>query len=702
MTTPVERLSGLVVGVVESVAPDQVRVLLELDTPHSTALNAGVPAGFPRLNAYVLVPNEAGATVAYITWMGIERSPFPKRIGLKDFGLIDLPFPLRKMSLSPVGTLTSRRDRISGTTVYELSRGVIAFPSVGDQVLIPTPSQVEAIVGARDDDRRVRIGCSPMGSNAAIMVDPDKIFGRHLAVLGNTGSGKSCTVAGLIRWSMVAAEKAIQDAGKTGVPNGRFIVLDLNGEYARAFADRKDELRLFRVPPVVEGERPLDVPAWLWSGHEWTAVAHAQPGAQRPLLMQGLRELKAGQTEGVPREAMIRRYLGSYSIRISAMLNTGTHAFAGAPRPRFECARLLETLASDCFQFAGEVQEPASGALAAIATTTTGAVDRRRSGQYFNDFSVADLEAVRSALDTLAQTLPDIGQAAPISEDAPQFFDVNILAEHLDRVATEQGGNLAGFIATLGLRIRGMLADPRLGAVIGRDPPTSFETWLKDYVGENGASNGQIAVVDLSLVPSEIVHIVVSVLARLIFESLQRYRRSHPKGLTLPTVLVLEEAHTFVRRGQDDDGPASSPTQLCREVFERIAREGRKFGLGLVLSSQRPSELSPTVLAQCNTFLLHRIVNDADQNLVARLVPDNVGGLLRELPSLPSRQAVLLGWAAPIPVLVEVDELPDAHRPQSADPDFWKVWTLTEERDVDWDAISNAWIGVPPGREPEE
>ena len=702
MTTPVERLSGLVVGVVESVAPDEVRVLLELDTPHSTALNAGVPAGFPRLNGYVLVPNEAGATVAYITWMGIERSPFPKRIGLKDFGLIDLPFPLRKMSLSPVGTLTSRRDRTSGATVYELSRGVIAFPSVGDQVLIPTPSQVEAIVGARDDDKRVRIGSSPMGSNAAIMVDPDKIFGRHLAVLGNTGSGKSCTVAGLIRSSMVAAEKAIQDAGKTGVPNGRFIVLDLNGEYARAFADRKDELRLFRVPPVVEGERPLDVPAWLWSGHEWTAVAHAQPGAQRPLLMQGLRELKAGQVEGVPREAMIRRYLGSYSIRISAMLNTGTHAFAGAARSRFECARLLETLASDCLRFAGEVQGPASGELAAIATMTTGVVNSRRSGQYFNDFSVADLETVRSALDTLAQTLPDIGQAAPNSEDAPQFFDVNRLAEHLDQVATEQGGNLAGFIATLGLRIRGMLADPRLGAVIGRDPPTSFETWLKDYVGESGASNGQIAVVDLSLVPTEVVHIVVSVLARLIFESLQRYRRSHPKGLTLPTVLVLEEAHTFVRRGQDDDGPASSPTQLCREVFERIAREGRKFGLGLVLSSQRPSELSPTVLAQCNTFLLHRIVNDADQNLVARLVPDNVGGLLRELPSLPSRQAVLLGWAAPIPVLVEVDELPDPHRPQSADPDFWKVWTLTEERDVDWDAISNAWTGVPPGREPEE
>jgi hypothetical protein len=693
MATPIERLANLVVGEVESVSPDEVRVLLELDAPHATALNTGTPAPFPRLNGYVLIPNEAGATVAYITWIGIERSPYPKRAGLKDFGLVDLPFPLRKMTVSPVGTLTSRWDRASTTTKYELSRGVVAFPSVGDQVLMPTPEQIEAIVGARDSDKRVRIGTSPMASNAVIMVDPDKLFGRHLAVLGNTGSGKSCTVAGLIRWSLEAAAKSIKDADKDGAPNARFIVLDPNGEYAKAFADQKDKLRLFRVPPVTAGERPLDVPAWLWSGHEWTAVAHAQPGAQRPLLMQGLRELKSGRMEGVPREAMIRRYLVSYATRISAMLNSGTQAFAGATRQRFECARLLETVASDCAQFAGEVEEPTSNSVAEIATTAAAVVDSRRSGQFFNDFSVRDLESIRDALDALTRALPDLGDAAPVSEDEPLFFDVNMLAEHLERVATEQGGNLAGFISTLGLRIRGMLADPRLGAVIGRDPPTSFDDWLKDYVGDDGASNGPLAVIDLSLVPSEVVHIVVAVLARLIFEALQRYRRVHPMGLPLPTVLVLEEAHTFIRRGMEDEGPAATPAQLCRETFERIAREGRKFGLGLVLSSQRPFELSPTVLAQCNTFMLHRIVNDADQNLVARLVPDNVGGLLRELPSLPSRQAILLGWATPIPVLVEVDELPEEQRPRSADPDFWSVWTLAKERAVDWSAVAKTWSG---------
>jgi len=129
---------------------------------------------------------------------------------------------------------------------------------------------------------------------------------------------------------------------------------------------------------------------------------------------------------------------------------------------------------------------------------------------------------------------------------------------------------------------------------------------------------------------------------------------------------------------------------MCAKVFEKIAREGRKFGLGLVLSSQRPSELSPTVLSQCNSFLLHRISNDRDQELVNKLVPDNLRGLLRELPSLPSRNAILLGWASELPVSVQMNYLKEEHRPQSNDPDYWNVWT-NKERVVNWKAIADDW-----------
>ncbi|CAG9243823.1 ATP-binding protein [Paraburkholderia caribensis] len=697
MTSPIEQLAELVIGTVESVSPNEIRVALEMNAPQATALNAGAPASFPRLNGYVLVPNEAGATVCYINWVGVERASFPKGIGSKEVGLIDLPFPARKMAVSPVGTLTTLRDKGVRNIRFELSRGVIAFPSVGDQVLMPTPEQVSAIVGSKESDKRVRIGTSPMAANAAIMVNPDKIFGRHLAVLGNTGSGKSCSVAGLIRWSLAAARKERAEHGlEDHRPNSRFIVLDPNGEYARAFRDFGDDLRLFRVPPIEGGVRPLDVPAWTWNGHEWASVAHAQPGVQRPMLFQGIRELKSGQTEGIPREAVIRRYLVSYAVRVGALLAQGTQAFAGAPAARFQCARMLETIAGDVTQFAASIADAAvRTSLTGIATVANNVINSRRSGQYFNDFSVSDLESVRDALTQTADPLPDLASTAPVGEDAPRPFDVTLLADHLERVAIEQGGNVAAFVSTLGLRIKAMLADQRLGSVIARDPPTTFSAWLEDYVGNDGAANGPLAIVDLSLVPSDVVHVVVAVLSRLVFESLQRYRRQRPDGKALPTVLVLEEAHTFVRRGRDDDASITSPAQLCREVFERIAREGRKFGLGLVLSSQRPSELSPTVLAQCNTFMLHRIVNDSDQDLVGRLVPDNVGGLLRELPSLPSRQAILLGWATPIPVLVEVDELPNEQRPQSDDPDYWDVWTGRSERTVDWNAIARDWSGAP-------
>jgi DNA helicase HerA-like ATPase len=302
------------VGTVESVSPNEIRVVLDLDAPQAIALNAGEPQRFPRINGFVLVPNETGSLVGVVAWLGVERSPYPKRTGLRDFGLVDLPYPLRKMAVVPLGTLKSRL--VDGTLHYELHRGVAGFPSVGDPVHLPTSSELRALVEARDADRRVTIGTSPLGANAAVSVDPDKLFGRHLAILGNTGSGKSCSVAGLIRWSLQAAEGGRLDP--SAPTNARFIVLDPNGEYRQTFADLAN-VRLFEVNTNpgsdVEGPDadPLRVPAWMWDSHEWAAFAQAAAGTQRPLLVQGLRNMRAGATlEGGPgarlaRLASIRR-----------------------------------------------------------------------------------------------------------------------------------------------------------------------------------------------------------------------------------------------------------------------------------------------------------------------------------------------------------------------------------------------------------
>ncbi|SDF82733.1 ATP-binding protein [Sporomusa acidovorans] len=256
----------------------------------------------------------------------------------------------------------------------------------------------------------------------------------------------------------------------------------------------------------------------------------------------------------------------------------------------------------------------------------------------------------------------------------------------LERLAQEQ--NAQQYLDFLIMRVRTMLSDARMSSVIGTEPGIDLTTWLNDYIGNDKPENGNVAIIDLSLVPVDVIHLVVAVISRIIFEALQRYRKVNK--IELPTVIVMEEAHTFIRKFSDANDEIS-PQKMCCQTFERIAREGRKFGLGLLLSSQRPSELSPTVLSQCNTFLLHRIVNDKDQELVKRLIPDNLGSLLSELPVLPTRKAILLGWAAPIPVLLEMNDLDRTKRPNSDDPKFWDVWTGIEKRSIEWQGIVKDW-----------
>ncbi len=205
MSTPIESLSALIIGAVESVSPNEVKILLDISAPSATALNTGVPNPFPRINSYVLIPNETGSLVGIITWIGIEHSNLSKRAGFKDFGIVDLPYPLRKMSITPIGTLIKRISAEKNDFWYELERGVSVFPSVGDAVVLPTQEQLKFIVETHGKDEKLCLGSAPLAADAKVSVDPDKLFGRHLAVLGNTGSGKSCSVAGLIRWSLEAA-----------------------------------------------------------------------------------------------------------------------------------------------------------------------------------------------------------------------------------------------------------------------------------------------------------------------------------------------------------------------------------------------------------------------------------------------------------------------------------------------------------------
>jgi len=672
---------------IDFVSPDEIKVLLDIEAPEGISLNTGTPRPFPRINGYVLAPGEQGYLVAQVEWITVERSQYPKRKGMQDFGLVDLPYPLRKMSLNPLGLLSfagkdGEKDR------YEFKRGVQAYPSVGDPVLLPTQDQLRAIVES-GENRRVKIGVSPLAANAEVRIDPDRLFGRHLAVLGNTGSGKSCSVAGLIRWSMDAARKARNGTD----PNARFIVLDPNGEYASTF-NGIGNIRIFAVDPT-EGVEQLQVPLWFWNSAEWGAFTQASAKTQRPTLIQALRSVRDGSIDAaITPSYNTRRYLRTLVSAVQVERNTGGPWKGAGPAKGFRdrLQKWSTGLVADASFTPRE---------SAALTQLTQYVAQLLGGHQGDWPAIFTRQEVDTLLQNLSQTHSVFGGGAadilPIDADMPRPFTGDQLLR-----SVEANGELMGVsehVETLLMRIRTILSDSRMKSITSDIEGIKLFDWLTNYIGDNEASNGSVTVIDLSLVPAEVVHIITAVIARMTLEALQRYRK-HNAGKTLPTVLVMEEAHTFVRRYLDDAENQNSAA-ICCQVFEKIAREGRKFGLGLVLSSQRPSELSPTVLSQCNSYLLHRISNDRDQELVHRLVPDNLRGLLRDLPSLPSRHAILLGWASELPVLVQINNLPTEQQPKSADPDFWAVWSGDNldkdaggkpiERIIDWPAIAADW-----------
>lgn len=672
MMSPIENSESLRVGTIDFISPDEIKVLLDIEVPNDVTLNTGVPRSFPRINGYVLFSCENGYLVGQINWITIERSQYPKRRGIQDFGIIDLPFPLRIISINPLGVLRYSKQSTTGKIEYEFSRGIDIFPTVGDPAYLPTEEQLKAII-ENGENRRVQIGTSPLCGNAVVSVDPDKLFGRHVAVLGNTGSGKSCSVAGLIRWSIEAAgEKS----------NSRFIILDPNGEYSDCFSDFANVNRFAVEPDAVKNIKQLRVPLWLWNTDEWVAFTQAGGKAQKPTLVQALRSVRDDVQQNY---SQLKGFIKIIAAILKIELKS-TNAFSGGGKTKGFCERLK--IYKDDLAALVDEDSPEKDLCDTLCEKIDFFLNTPANGN--TDWPVFSFDAVsdlyKDFIDAYIQCGGNVNDFLPVDENKPIPFSGENFISSIEANAELMG--TSEYVEIMRMRVQTLLSDKHLKPVISYESNYSLQQWLEDYICPDTEGSSAITIIDLSLLPSEMTHIIASVIARMTLESLQRYRKIN-NGKTLPTTIVMEEAHTFIKR-YNDDTETYSASSTCARIFEKIAREGRKFGLGLVLSSQRPSELSPTVLSQCNTFLLHRISNDRDQELVHRLVPDNLRGLLRDLPSLPSRNAILLGWATELPILVQMKTLPEEHRPKSNDPEYWKYWTENNET-VDWQSIADDW-----------
>lgn len=237
-----------------------------------------------------------------------------------------------------------------------------------------------------------------------------------------------------------------------------------------------------------------------------------------------------------------------------------------------------------------------------------------------------------------------------------------VLGHEMGRL--DKGGIGAAPYLRLKARIDEVKADPRYAFILsGMLVADSMAETLARLLRFPGLGK-PISVVDLSGVPSEITGVVVSLLARMIFDHAIWSRGADQR----PVLLVCEEAHRYVP--QEGRAPA-------RAVLERIAKEGRKYGVALGLITQRPSDMAEGVLSQCGTILAMRLNNERDQAFVRAAVPEGARGLIDAIPALRNREAVVVGEGVPIPIRVQFDTLEEARRPASNDPSFAEAWTLS-------------------------
>jgi DNA helicase HerA-like ATPase len=176
-----------------------------------------------------------------------------------------------------------------------------------------------------------------------------------------------------------------------------------------------------------------------------------------------------------------------------------------------------------------------------------------------------------------------------------------------------------------------------------------------------------ISIVDVSGVPSEVTSVVVSVLARMVFDYAIWSRTEAQR----PLLLVCEEAHRYVPKDEN------SGAQAVRKILERIAKEGRKYGVSLGLITQRPSDLAEGVLSQCGTIISMRLNNDRDQACVRAAMPEGARGFLDAIPALRNRECIVCGEGVAIPIRVRFDDLEPEKRPASSDPSFAALWRET-------------------------
>jgi len=223
---------------------------------------------------------------------------------------------------------------------------------------------------------------------------------------------------------------------------------------------------------------------------------------------------------------------------------------------------------------------------------------------------------------------------------------------------------------------------------------SDLDELLKNWIG----SDRPITILDLSGVPVDILHTIIGALLRILYEALFWARNLSQGGRNRPLLLVMEEAHLYLNNDSNN---------MASNVVQRIVKEGRKYGIGAMIVSQRPSEINPTILSQCGTFVALRLANSTDRGHITSALSDNLDGLTNMLPTLRTGEAIILGEAVKLPMRTSITPPPKNRRPDSQDPVIYDEvnqeetqipggWAIPMERNKNYEELAEAWRAQNP------
>ena len=537
---PGEPIENLAIGKIIEV--DGSRIIAELDTDITELSRVYAGEFYPIGQFGSIVRVHFGRRIIY-AFVGRLRmkAEYATERGVTSLASTDE----RVVEANLFGEGEWKSDDSGGSPRLEFQRGVATYP-LPQQTLYLTPKSELRFIYGHTEAAAIQLGEHVGSGGAPCYADLNELLGKHTAVLGSTGTGKSGAVAAIIH-SILGRDR--QRKYETWHP--RIVVLDPHNEYGPVF------------PPhtrLSTEDGTLKLPYWLLNFQETVA------------LLIGKTEFVATSQANIVKKALIiARQEGSTAIGLD------------------------------------------------------------------KDFITVD-SPVPYSLQTFRVAIENDKPSQPSRQESH-----NSILQKLDVLQSD--GRLNFLMSDW---------DNHMG--------DQFSDMISKLLGEGLPPR----VVDLSGIPNEVAGIASAVIARTLFNL--KVWQTEGERINDPVLLVCEEAHRYV--------PNSGEAQYegAQDAIRRIAKEGRKYGIGLVLVSQRPSEVETTVLSQCNSWIVLRITNEADRNHVRGILPDSMEGLTKMLSGLRRQEAIFVGQAATLPSRIMIRDLSQDELPKSNDIDFDKGW----------------------------